>query len=101
MGWPRKRGGEPGLFVALLRGVVGLRSLWTGGGRNKWYAVLRGRRAEGGGVGRGLPWAFTGLFQPGRGFGAWFVGSCGRGGYRLGLCFGFWLLSRLGLHRRW
>ena len=36
MGWPLKRGGEPGLFVALFRGYVELLSLWTrGGGRNK------------------------------------------------------------------
>ena len=36
MGWPRKRGGEPGLFVALLRGDVELLSLWSRGGRKKW-----------------------------------------------------------------
>ena len=38
------------------------------------------RGVGGGGVGRGLPWAFTGLFGTGRGFGAWCVESFGRGG---------------------
>ena len=51
------------------------------GGRRKWWAALRSGRAGGREVGRGLPWAFTGLFGTGYGFGAWFVKSFGRGGY--------------------
>ena len=36
IGWPRKRGGVSGVFVAPLRGGVGLWSLCTGGQRKKW-----------------------------------------------------------------
>ena len=53
------------------------------------------------GVGRGLPWEFTGLFGAGPGFEDGFVGSSRRGGYWLRPCFWFWLWFWLGLHRRW
>ena len=56
MGWSRKRGGEPGLFVALLRGGVGLWSLWMGG-RGERNGRLRcavgALRGGGSGVGFG------------------------------------------------
>ena len=46
MHWPRKRGGEPGLFVALFRGGVELWSLWSsrggeGNGRLRCAAGVR------------------------------------------------------------
>ena len=72
------------------------------GGRGKGNGTLRYTASVlAGGVGRGLPGAFTGLFQLGRGFGALFVESCGRGGYWFRLCFWFWFWVRLGLHRQW
>ena len=87
-GWSRKRGGEPGLFVALLREGVGLWSLWTRGRGERngrlccAVGALRGR------VGCCLPWAFTGMFGAGCGFGAGLVQSFGRGGCRWSRAFG-------------
>ena len=101
MGWSRKRGGEPGLFVALLRRGVGLWSLWTRGRgeRNgRLCCAVGGLR---GGVGCCLPWAFTGMFGAGCGFGAGLVENFGRGGCWLEQCFWFRFWFRLELHGQW
>ena len=94
-GWSRKRGGEPGLVVALLRGGVGLWSLWTRGRGERDGGLCCAVGALRGGVGCCLPWAFTGMFGAGCGFGAGLVESFGRGGAgwsrAFGLGFGFGL----------
>ena len=100
-GWSQKRGGEPGLFVALLRGGVGLWSLWTRGRGERNGRLCCAVGALRGGVGCCLPWAFTGMVGAGCGFGAGLVESFGRGGCRLQPCFWFRFWFRLGLHGRW
>ena len=76
-------------------------SVDRGGAAKEMVGCVARRARSGGGVGRGFPWAFTGLFGAGRGFEAGFVESFGRGEYWLRLCFWFWLWFWLGLHRRW
>ena len=99
MGWPPERGGEPGLFVALLRGGVGLCGLWTGGAGEGIVRLRCAAGALGGGVRHAFLWAFTGLFGAGRRFEAGVFESIGRGGYWLRLCSWFWPWLWLGLHR--
>ena len=90
---------RPGAVCSAFEGGRWVVESVNGGGREGNGRLRCAAGVQGGRVWHGLPWAFTGLFGAGRGFGAWFVESSGKGAYWLGPCFWFCLQFRLGLHR--
>ena len=94
-GWSQNRGGEPGLFVALVRAGVGLCSLWTRGRGERNGRLCCAVGALRGGVGCCLPWAFTGMVGAGCGLEPGLLRALEGGGAgwsrAFGLGFGFGL----------
>ena len=91
MGSPRKKDGESGLFVALLRGDAELLSLWMRGGGAKEMVDCVARRAcwRGGGSGVGFHGRLPACLRQGGGFGPGLSKALEGGGTGLGFGFGF------------
>ena len=95
----KRRGAGP--VCSAFEGVAGYWSLWTRGMGRRNGRLCCAVGALRGGVGCCLPWAFTGMFGAGCGFGAGLVETFGREGCWLEPYFWFRFWFRIGLHGRW